>query len=224
MRKRFQNGSVKKSRDGRYWLGSWREDDGHGRRKQRTRILGKIGKMTKSKADAEMAKIVRPINGRVALGAPPDVTMNDFVEKVYFPFYCRKWKRLTAESRTGSIRHRAALPSGLQQDLKLWLSSSPDTGGEGWLFPSEKLTTPIGSENMLNRYIRPRLKTVGLEWVEFRVMRRTHSSLMNEKGVNPKLIADQQGHGVDVNLNVYTQSSVESRIEALPKLESAFIN
>jgi integrase len=372
MRKRFQNGSVKKSRDGRYWLGSWREDDGRGRRKQRTRILGKIGKMTKSKADAEMAKIVRPINGRVAINAPPDITMNDFVEKVYFRFYLRKWKRVTAESRTGSIRHhilgtfgsrtvasltrdemqhflderktmaftmvdhlrwdlkqifdlavaediiprnpvylsssmllfvprectqpqrptmnekevkqaidvldlrervvvklavlagmrvseifglrrgrvkdgyveirervckrdidspksakavrRAALPSGLQQDLKLWLSSSPDTGSEGWLFPSEKLTTPIASENMLNRYIRPRLKTVGLEWVEFRVMRRTHSSLMNEKGVNPKLIADQQGHGVDVNLNVYTQSSVESRIEALQMLESAFIN
>jgi integrase len=371
MRKRFQNGSVKKSRDGRYWIGSWREDGNNGRRKQRTRILGKIGKMTKSKADAEMAKIVRPINGRVAFNAPPDITMNDFVEKVYFPFYRRKWKRLTAESRTGSIRHhilgtfgprpvasltrdemqdflderktmaftivdhlrwdlkqildlavaedvisrnpvylsssmllfvprectppkrpmmnekdvkqaidvldlrervvvklaviagmrvseifglrrgrvkdgyveirervckrdidspktakavrRAALPPGLQQDLRQWLSSSPETGAEGWLFPSEKLT-PIGSENMLNRHIRPRLKTVGLEWVEFRVMRRTHSSLMNEKGVNPKLIADQQGHGVDVNLNVYTQSSVESRIEALRTLESAFIN
>ena len=47
---------------------------------------------------------------------------------------------------------------------------------------------------------------------------------MNEKGVSPKLIADQQGHGVDVNLNVYTQSSVESRIEALQTLESALIN
>ncbi|HYR41877.1 MAG TPA: hypothetical protein VER98_02560 [Terriglobia bacterium] len=105
MRKRFQNGSVKKSRDGRYWIGSWREDDGNGRRKQRTRILGKIGKITKSTADAEMAKIVRPINGRVAFNAPPDITMNDFVETVYFPFYRRKWKRLTAESRTGSIRH-----------------------------------------------------------------------------------------------------------------------
>ena len=38
--------------------------------------------------------------------------------------------------------------------------------------------------------------------------------LDGEKGVNPKLIADQQGHGVDVNLNVYTQSSVEGRVEA----------
>src|ERR1041385_176438 len=105
MRKRFQNGSVKKSKDGRYWLGSWREDDGNGRRKQRTRILGKIGRMTKSKADAEMAKIVSPINARVAFNAPRDITMTDFIEKVYLPFYCRKWKRLTAESRTASIRY-----------------------------------------------------------------------------------------------------------------------
>lgn len=29
-------------------------------------------------------------------------------------------------------------------------------------------------------------------------------------GVDPKLIADQQGHTFDVNLNVYTQTSLES--------------
>jgi hypothetical protein len=46
---------------------------------------------------------------------------------------------------------------------------------------------------------------------------------MNALGVKPKLIADQQGHGVDVNLNVDTQSSVESRAHALNTLESAFV-
>ncbi len=97
-----------------------------------------------------------------------------------------------------------ALSSGLQQDLKEWLAVSPDTGPKGWLFPSENLKTPLGADNTMARYIRPRLQKVGLGWVDYRVMRRTHSSLMNAKGVNPKLIADQQGHGVDVNLNVYT--------------------
>jgi hypothetical protein len=28
--------------------------------------------------------------------------------------------------------------------------------------------------------------------------------LANAKGIDPKLVADQQGHGVDVYLNVYT--------------------
>jgi hypothetical protein len=98
--------------------------------------------------------------------------------------------------------------------------------GAGWLFPSENLKMPIGADNMMARYIRPKLKAdnVGLGWVDYRVMRRTHSSLMNAHGVDPKVIADQQGHTVDVNLNVYTQTSVESRREAAETLASAFVN
>ena len=94
----------------------------------------------------------------------------------------------------------------------------------GWLFPSERLTTPLDADNVMERYIRPKLKLVGLAWVDFRVMRRTHSSLMNEKGIDPKLVADQQGHTVDVNLNVYTRTSIESRLEAVETLASAFVN
>ena len=63
-----------------------------------------------------------------------------------------------------------------------------------------------------------------LEWVDYRVLRRTHSSLMRELAIDPKLIADQQGHTVDVNLNVYAQTSVESRIEAVQGLESRLIH
>ena len=43
-------------------------------------------------------------------------------------------------------------------------------------------------------------------------------------GVDPKLIADQQGHTFDVNLNVYTQTSLESRRVAVETLASAFVN
>ena len=64
----------------------------------------------------------------------------------------------------------------------------------------------MDADNVMERYIRPRLKTVGLSWVDYRVMRRTHSSLMNAQGISPKIVVDQQGHGVDVNQNVYTQT------------------
>jgi hypothetical protein len=74
------------------------------------------------------------------------------------------------------------------------------------------------------RHIRPRLEEVGLRWVDYRVMRRTHSSLANAKGIDPKLIADQQGHGVDVNLNVYTQTSLANRLEAVEEIAAAFVN
>jgi hypothetical protein len=85
---------------------------------------------------------------------------------------------------------------------------------------------PIGADNMMARYIRPKLKPeqVGLGWVDYRVMPRTYSSLMNAQGIDPKVIADQQGHTVDVNLNVYTQTSMETRRDAVEALASAFVN
>lgn len=92
------------------------------------------------------------------------------------------------------------------------------------MFPSETLKTPVGSDNLMKRHMRPQLKTVGLDWVDYRVMRRTHSSLMRERGVDPKLVADQQGHKVDTNLNVYTQSALADRLEAVEALQSAFVN
>lgn len=66
----------------------------------------------------------------------------------------------------------------------------------------------------------PRLAEVGLDWANFLVMRRTHSTLMKELGVDAKLVADQLGHEVDVNINTYTLTSVELRQVAVNRLES----
>lgn len=43
-------------------------------------------------------------------------------------------------------------------------------------------------------------------------------------GAWTKSFADQQGHGVDTNLNVYTQSALADRLEAVEALQSAFVN
>jgi len=80
MRKRFQNGRVVKSSDGRYWIGKWLED-GH----DRSKVLGKVGTMTKAKAREELARIVKPINERAADAISPNVTVKDFVEGVICP-------------------------------------------------------------------------------------------------------------------------------------------
>ncbi len=50
-------------------------------------------------------------------------------------------------------------------------------------------------------------------------MRRTHSCLLKELDVDPQVRAEQMGHTVDVNENVYT--SLQRRREAVNKLEAA---
>src|SRR5579863_7738807 len=69
------------------------------------------------------------------------------------------------------------------------------------------------------RHFEPRLRSVGLDWINFQVMRRTHSSLSRRLGVDPKTVADQLGHGIGVNLDVYTQSGLEAQRLAVTRLE-----
>lgn len=67
----------------------------------------------------------------------------------------------------------------------------------------------------------PKLSAVGLSWANFQVMRRTHSSLMADLDVDPQVRAEQMGHDVDVNQNVYTQASFGRRRDAVNELEKA---
>ena len=76
----------------------------------------------------------------------------------------------------------------------------------------------------MERHLRPALKALGLGWVNFQVMRRTHASLMRDLNVDPKVVADMMGHDLAVNLNVYTNTSMESRLKAAETLGNALVN
>ena len=106
-------------------------------------------------------------------------------------------------------------------DIREWKTLSRDTSGDAWVFPSETGKTPVSRDNLSRRHIGPQLQAAGLGWVDFHVMRHTHATLMNEIHDDPKLVADQLGHTLDVSQNVYTQASVARRKKAVDALESA---
>jgi integrase len=124
--------------------------------------------------------------------------------------------------KTNQSVRKAALSGGLAAEIDAWRSFAVDTRPEAWVFPSERMT-PLSKDNCWRRHIQPRFKTAGLEWANFLVMRRTHASLMKELGVDPKWVADQLGHSLDVSQNVYTRVSVEHRKGAVEQLEAALI-
>ena len=145
-----------------------------------------------------------------------------------------KWKDIEADSidiaqrvyrgkidspKTG--RRIVALSKRLQETVAQWREQSGYPGPEEWVFPSENPKSPLAKDNCWHRMIKPKLKKVDLDWVNFQVMRRTHASLMRELDVDPKLVADQLGHSVDVNLNFYTKTGLNLRKKALDALESA---
>jgi integrase len=145
-----------------------------------------------------------------------------------------KWKHLSDESakieqrvyrgeidtpKTRTSQRVIALSGGIREDLAAWRTYVDDKP-DAWIFPSEK-NTPLSRDNVWRRFFQPKFDEVRLGWASFQVMRRTHSTLMNELKVDPKLVADQLGHTLDVNQNVYTLPNLARRQEAVNMLEMA---
>ena len=110
------------------------------------------------------------------------------------------------------------MSEGLLADIEAWRSVVVSANDDAWVFPSERMT-PLSKDNCWRRSMLPKLKAVGLEWCNFQVMRRTHATLMRHLKADPKLVADQLGHTVDVSLNVYAQSPVAGRAVIVNELE-----
>lgn len=123
--------------------------------------------------------------------------------------------------KTQRSEREAAFSDGLLEAIAEWRRKALCTEPTAWVFPSERLTTPVGKDNLWRRCFLPKLKPVGLEWANFQVMRRTNSSLMKKYNVDPKVGADQRGHGIGVSLDVYTQSDREEKRAAVNTLEAA---
>lgn len=103
-----------------------------------------------------------------------------------------------------------------------WLETAVENDPEAWIFASGR-ETPLWRDNLLRRHLRPALEKVGLGWVDFRVMRRTNASLGHDAKVDPKVSADQRGHGIGVSLDVYTKTSIEQKSIAATKLEKSVL-
>jgi integrase len=134
----------------------------------------------------------------------------------------RVYNRVLGTPKNGKTRE-GAISDGTLELLKEWTGLAQDPGPEGFVFPSEKVITPITLDNLWRRCMWPKLEDVGLGWATFQVLRKTNASLSKKAGVDPKVAADQRGHGIGVSLEVYTSSDLEQKRAALKKLEAAVL-
>jgi integrase len=122
--------------------------------------------------------------------------------------------------KTNSSKRTVAVPPKTAALLREWMSL---VGGrkEAWVFASENSETPMWRDNVWYRQMKPKLDPIGLGWASFQALRRTHASLGHEAGIDPKVAADQRGHGIGVALDVYTKAAFGKRAEAAEVLENS---
>ena len=107
--------------------------------------------------------------------------------------------------------------------MKEWAGLAQDPSPDEFLFPSEKLVTPLSLNNLWRRNMFSKLDKIALGCSMFQVLRKTNASLSKKAGVDPKVASDQRGHGIGVSLAVYTSSDLEQKRAALRALEAAVL-
>jgi integrase len=126
------------------------------------------------------------------------------------------------DPKTRPSTREVAIPPRTAELLRAWMESAVGPEPEAYVFAGEN-GNPVWRDTLLYDHIRPKLKPHGLEWVDFQVMRATNASVGHRLKLDPKVTADQRGHGVGVSIDEYTKTSVEDRAAAAKKLEEAVL-
>jgi integrase len=124
--------------------------------------------------------------------------------------------------KNGRAREVALSPASASL-LADWMPLLADQRPAAWMFQSENIKRPLMRDNVQRRFLQPKLANIGLGWVTFQVMRRTNASLGHKRGIDPKVAADQRGHGLGVAFEVYVQSDLEQKLEAVRALDPTVI-
>ena len=134
----------------------------------------------------------------------------------------RVYRGIIDDPKTDPSRREVAIPPATATLLRDWMESAVGPEPDAYVFAGER-GKPVWRDTLLYDHIRPKLKPHGLEWVDFQVMRATHASIGHRLKLDPKVTADQRGHGVGVAIEEYTKTSLKDRAVAAKKLEEAVL-
>jgi integrase len=114
-------------------------------------------------------------------------------------------KTLTVEVRAGLATRK----------YKLVKSDDPDA----LVFQSVQTGRPMNDQNVLKRQVQPVARRLGLNFVDWRCLRRSHATWLVQSGADPKSVQGQMRHSrVSTSLDIYAQVVPVSQRRAIEKL------
>ena len=114
-------------------------------------------------------------------------------------------KSLTVEVRAGrAIRKRPAVKSAKPDDL---------------VFQSVYAGKEMSDENILKRHIKPLATKLGIPFVDWRCLRRSHATWLVQAGADPKSVQGQMRHSrISTTMEIYAQIVPQAQRVALQQL------
>jgi integrase len=117
----------------------------------------------------------------------------------------QRLKTLTVEVRAGkATRHYRVVKSATPDDL---------------VFQSIKDAKPMSDQNVLKRHIQPVARGLGLNFVDWRCLRRSYATWLVQSGADPKSVQNQMRHSrISTTLDIYAQAVPVTQRQAVEKL------
>jgi integrase len=114
-------------------------------------------------------------------------------------------KTVTVEIKAGTATRQYAAVKG--------------TNPDDLVFSSVKTGVPMRDNNILSRFIKPAARVLGMGWVNWQVLRRSHATWLKLAGADVKDAQAQMRHSrVTTTLEIYQQFVPESQRKVVNKL------
>ncbi len=120
--------------------------------------------------------------------------------------------------KTPGSRRTLPLPRELAETLHRFRPASSPEANDSLVFHSRK-GTPLSDTNLLHRHLKPAGRKLGLPWLSWHTLRRTHATLLHAAGASPKDTQAQLGHArIATTFDLYAQPLPAQQRAAIAKL------
>ncbi len=132
------------------------------------------------------------------------------------------YRGLIGTPKTKNSRRTLPMPESLQDALKRLCEKS--ASGEHLVFQTRN-GTPFSDTNLLHQHLKPVGKKLGMPWLNWHTLRRTHATLFQHAGGTLREAQAQLGHSkMSTTLEIYTISIPAAQRKAVENLSDLVTN
>jgi integrase len=132
------------------------------------------------------------------------------------------YRGLIGTPKTKGSRRTLPMPQILRDELKRLREKSPS--GELLIF-STRNRTPFSDTNLLHKHLKPTGRKLGMPWLNWHTLRRTHATLLQHAGATLREAQAQLGHSkMSTTLEIYTLAIPQAQRKAVENLSLLVTN
>ncbi|MGH9466545.1 MAG: tyrosine-type recombinase/integrase, partial [Terriglobales bacterium] len=126
--------------------------------------------------------------------------------------------------KTKGSRRTLPIPQTLREDLQRLFAITTHPEPDALVFQSVR-GTPLSDTNLLHRHLKPAGSKLGIPWLNWHTLRRTHATLFQLAGGSLREAQAQLGHSrMSTTLEIYTLPLPASQRAAVEKLSEMMAN